>query len=159
MNDWWNLDWNALYDFLIDSNGPLSTCTKDNENSYVEPHKMEATRPSGPAHVTNLNLNQPVLTGNNCQGHLIDTNHNPPTQLSFSKLILESKEIPDISANHAVSALPLLTFYKTCPCAKSLGKSAPLLVRHGTPPIYRSLSLESKTSNLLLNCFHFVIWH
>lgn len=138
-------------------------CTSDNENSYVGPHNMEATRSGGPAHVTNLNLNQPVFTGNNCQGHLIDTNHNPPTQLSFSKFFLESrtcwpyKEIPDVLANHAVSVLPLLTFYKTCSCAKSLGKSVPLLVRHGTPPMYGSLSLESKTLNLLLNCFHFVL--
>lgn len=56
-----------MYDFLIDSSGPRSTCS-GKVNSYIGTHKMEAT-----THVTNLNLSQPVLMENHDQGHLIDT--------------------------------------------------------------------------------------
>ena len=48
------------------------------------------------AHITNLNLSKPILTGNTCQGNLTYTNYNTPTQswtikkLSAEELMLSN---------------------------------------------------------------------
>lgn len=49
-------------------------------NLYIGTHKMEAI-PVGPAHVTNVNLSQPALTGNSSVSRKLNNNHNPPPQL------------------------------------------------------------------------------
>lgn len=53
---------------------------------------MNAGHPSVLAHVTNVNLSEPVLSGNSCQGNLTDTRHNP--HVSFSQLTLPWKTGP-----------------------------------------------------------------
>ena len=47
--------------------------------AWFQTHKMEASV-NGLAHITNLNLIKPILTGNTCQGNLTYTNYNTPTQ-------------------------------------------------------------------------------
>lgn len=53
---------------------------------------MNAGHPSVLARVTNVNLSEPVLTGNTCQGNLTYTRHHP--QISFSQLTLPWKTGP-----------------------------------------------------------------
>lgn len=105
-----------LYPLLIYSNinevemcginsSQRSYINSDQVNSYVRTHKW---RPPHVAHISNLNLSQPTLTENTCQGHQTYTNHSHPTQLQLAHLTLENrtcrpyKEIPNLLASHAL---------------------------------------------------------
>lgn len=77
-------------------------------NSYMGTHKMNAGHPSVLAHVTNVNLSEPVLSGNSCQGNLGHSSQSP-RQLEPAHLALETrtrwpyKEMPNLLAHHTSS--------------------------------------------------------
>lgn len=67
---------------------------------------MDST-PVALAHVTNLNLGQPTLTGNSLLSRRPNPNHNPSTQLKLVYLLENRicqlcKEILHLLANHAL---------------------------------------------------------
>lgn len=69
---------------------------------------MESRGSGGPAHITDLNVSQPALVGNTCQGTLMDTSHNTLAPLQLAYLILENttccprREISDFLADWAL---------------------------------------------------------